>query len=234
MATGLCMDCNYPLRDLAESRCPECGRAFVAHDPRTMNMGAPITATILWLLGPVRWPTRVILLAAAGVTLWFARLPVGQSQIAGAGKYIWIGVLGLWIALPVARWIIARQNGWRRSQLQLGRKRWGGFIAMALLVLAIQLHLPFKASLKISRPAMDALAKKVTTATTPDYKDRWVGVYPAKHLQKVPGGIKFTVEDTNAHYKAGFVYLPTVNPKTAQWKAYTYIGQGWWMWREEG
>jgi hypothetical protein len=30
-----CKTCNYPLTNLAERRCPECGRAFDPADPRT-------------------------------------------------------------------------------------------------------------------------------------------------------------------------------------------------------
>jgi hypothetical protein len=33
---GIFRDCNYPLRDLPQPRCPECGRAFDPHDPGMM------------------------------------------------------------------------------------------------------------------------------------------------------------------------------------------------------
>src|SRR5438046_10399347 len=37
---GLCWGCNYSLRGLIESRCPECGRSFDEKDPTSMNFGA--------------------------------------------------------------------------------------------------------------------------------------------------------------------------------------------------
>jgi hypothetical protein len=35
--TMLCKSCHYPLKQLAEPRCPECGRAFDPHDPTTFE-----------------------------------------------------------------------------------------------------------------------------------------------------------------------------------------------------
>ena len=37
MTSATCRGCGYPLRDLSEPRCPECGRAFDPYDPRTMR-----------------------------------------------------------------------------------------------------------------------------------------------------------------------------------------------------
>src|SRR5882724_2648295 len=37
---GFCWDCDYCLRGLIESRCPECGRPFDENDPASMNFGA--------------------------------------------------------------------------------------------------------------------------------------------------------------------------------------------------
>ena len=36
--------------------------------------------------------------------------------------------------------------------------------------------------------------------------------------------------------RAGFTYLPNVDPKRVGWsqKSYRYLGGGWWAWREEG
>lgn len=37
-----CLDCDYELINLAETRCPECGRAFDANDPSTFKTEATV------------------------------------------------------------------------------------------------------------------------------------------------------------------------------------------------
>src|SRR4051794_26855319 len=74
---GLCLGCNYPLRGLADPRCPECGRAFDPADPRTMNPGRPLGPVARQLLRPIgRWVVALGLAATASVAA-ATRPPVG-------------------------------------------------------------------------------------------------------------------------------------------------------------
>src|SRR5678816_1543008 len=93
---GLCLDCNYPLHGLPTPRCPECGREFDPSDPSTMNMGRPLTALNLWILGPVRWPVSVLTWGAMAFALWHARLPGGKVRISG-GLWILLGLGVVWL-----------------------------------------------------------------------------------------------------------------------------------------
>src|SRR5438034_832294 len=107
---GLCLDCNYPLRDLPQPRCPECGREFDPADPATMNMGRSIGPWAYWALGPVRWPVYAIVVAAVIYTAWAARLPVGQTRVIRNSLLIWPIVGAIWLLWPGVRWYIAKRN----------------------------------------------------------------------------------------------------------------------------
>ena len=52
----LCLDCNYSLRGLAQSRCPECGREFHIQDPTSFNNERPLRWIDRKLLKPIGWP----------------------------------------------------------------------------------------------------------------------------------------------------------------------------------
>ncbi|HEX8520621.1 MAG TPA: hypothetical protein VF669_00110 [Tepidisphaeraceae bacterium] len=231
---GLCLDCNYPLHGLPTPRCPECGRNFDPADPLTMNMGRELTSLMLWVLGPIRGLVGAASWAALFFALWSARLPGGKVR---ASASLWVLVaLGLvWLIWPVLRGIYGRKYGWPTSLLMQGQKqRVLVGIAMVLSAIAIWYRLPLKAGIAISRPAMERMAKNLVASGNFYANDQWVGVYPAKHIKVVPGGVRFTSEDSDVTYKAGFAYLPNVDPKKSNWKTYRFIGNGWWTWREEG
>lgn len=58
-----CKACDYPLTNLAEHRCPECGRAFDLANPKTFR-GEPKE--------PSRWIGYVMLMLVALMILWCA------------------------------------------------------------------------------------------------------------------------------------------------------------------
>jgi hypothetical protein len=233
---GLCLTCNYPLRGLPTPRCPECGREFDPLDPATMNMGRELNEVAKWVLGPVRWPVNVLSWGALAFALWAARLPGGE--VGASSSVIILAALGvLWLAWPVVRVMAAKRYGWPHSLLMRGQKqRVAVGLCLALATVAIICRLPMRAALAISRPSMDLLAKQTMSAANPYGNDTWVGVFPATRVKQVPGGMRFTVEEKKRSYKAGFTYLPKVNPNRVGWsvKSYRYVGDGWWAWREEG
>jgi hypothetical protein len=236
-SVGLCLDCNYPLQHLASHRCPECGRPFDPDEPTTMNMGRPLGAFAKFALGPIRPVVRWITAAAVGFTLWTARLPGGRWSVPWAAVALLVGIGTLWLVWPLLRMLVARHRGWTRQQLTRGRR--SRVIVGALVLLTagvVVLNLPFKLAMALSRPAMDRLATEVLHSPDTARADRWVGLYKAKNIHKVPGGVKFTVEDPKGGgYTAGFVYLPKVDPAKAKgWRAYQFAGGAWWTWWEEG
>ena len=47
--------------------------------------------------------------------------------------------------------------------------------------------------------------------------------------------MRFTVEEHNRSYRAGFAYMPKQDPKRlGSRRVYRYLGDGWFAWREEG
>ena len=74
-----------------------------------------------------------------------------------------------------------------------------------------------------SRPELDTMYRQYITTIDPAARER-----------VLVDLLKFTSEDDDIQFKAGFVYLPKVNPKHVAWRTYQYIGNGWWAWREEG
>jgi len=231
---GLCLDCNYALHGLPNPRCPECGREFDPADPQTMNMGRPLTAMKLWILGPIHWHVTLLTWAAMAFALWFARLPGGKVRNSPA-LWILIAMGGLWLAWPIVRRIVGRRCGWPQSLLLRGQKQRiiVGFVLL-LAAVGVWYRVPLKLAMWISRPAMDRMAKELIDSKQPYGEDRWVGVYKARRVKAVPGGMRFTVEDSDRTYRAGFIYLPDVDPKKSTWRSYYSLGDGWWTWREEG
>jgi hypothetical protein len=233
-ALGLCLDCNYPLHGLPTPRCPECGREFDPADPQTMNMGRELTAWMKWLLGPIRRLVMIASWAAIAFALWYARLP-GQRVRSSGSLYILIILGALWLIWPLLRAIVGKRCGWPTSLLMSGqRQRMLAGIALLLAAAAVWYQLPLRLAMNISEPAMTRMAREVIASGQPYGQDRWVGVYRARRIKAVPGGVRFTVEDSDVTYKAGFIYLPGVDPKKTNWKSYKYLGSGWWTWREEG
>jgi hypothetical protein len=235
---GLCLTCNYPLFGLPTPRCPECGREFDPMDPATMNMGRELSELAKWVLGPVRWPVSVLTWAALAFALWSARLPGGQVR-ASASLLILIALGVVWLAWPIVRVIAARKYGWPQSLIMRGQKqRIAVGLCLMLGSLAVWFGLPMKAALAVSRPAMDRLAHETLASSKPYLDDRWVGVYKATRVKQIPGGgMRFTVEEQDRAYKAGFTYLPNTKPESMSGRNsrnFRYLGDGWWTWREEG
>ena len=233
---GLCLDCGYALRGLLTPRCPECAREFDPLDPATMNMGRELSAVAQWVLGPVHWPVNLASWGALAFAVWSARLP--GEQIATSNALIILILLAiLWLAWPLVRVIAARRYGWPHSLLMQGQKlRIAVGLCLLLASVAIRLDLPLKATLYLSRPAMDRMASQLIASGQPYADDQWLGLYSAKRIKTVPGGVRFICEQDNRAYRSGFIYLPKVDPNRTGWqnKSYRYVGGGWWAWREEG
>jgi hypothetical protein len=237
LAAGLCLDCNYPLRDLPQPRCPECGRTFNPADATTFNPGRPVPRYAAWAVGPISWPIYFIAIAACAVTLWRARLPGITFSWKSPTIIGWAGLATVWLLWPLARRLVLRHHGWPAVVIKpMGKRYWIVPLVIAAMIATTATRLPKNLAFRASRPSLDRLAADVLANPQARFANRWVGLFHAKNIRGLPGnsGIKLTVEDDDMQFKAGFVYLPHVNPKNPAWKTYVYIGDGWWMWREDG
>jgi hypothetical protein len=233
---GLCLDCDYPLQGLQTTRCPECGREFDPNDPCTMNMGRKIGDMTWWWLGPISSKLYALTLVAAVVTLWFARLPNNIFQPMPIACIIWITIGAVWFVWPVLRYVVAVQKRWPRFKFKTGLVQWLVMpLIIVLMIVAIRYRVPLRLTFWASRPSMESLAKQVIEKPETAPNEEWAGAYNAKKIRRTRHGMQFTVEDANVNYRAGFIYMPGVDPSRGKdWPSRRYVGDGWWIWREEG
>jgi len=196
---GLCLACDYPLRGLAENRCPECGRGFDPKDPKSVNPGKSLGWVGRRLLRPPGWPMFLLIGLTALVSLWLFRMPGtydGARERTAFAAALWTPVAALWLL----RGVVAAITRWARKQPMAGFahawKRWGALpAAAAVTCLVVAANLPFRAALSISRPALDRFADE--TLAGPELlkpADRWVGVFPIRHIYRLPGEVGFEFE----------------------------------------
>ena len=69
-----CMKCQYNLRGLQESRCPECGTSFDPNDAATFLKALPPDKTWERVTDVIKWSLLAGLAAvvARGIYRWFA------------------------------------------------------------------------------------------------------------------------------------------------------------------
>src|SRR5438552_3713599 len=96
--TAACLRCGYPLHHLSACRCPECGRAFNAADPRTWRDTARGAS---WLRQVAIWsePPTSFEATWAGVILTIAIVPC-WGLVRGWEARSWLGTL-LLILSPI-------------------------------------------------------------------------------------------------------------------------------------
>jgi hypothetical protein len=200
-----------------------------------MNLGAPLTRTAQWVLGPMRWPTIVGTIVAAGLVLWATRLPRNWLNVSRVGLGVLIAMGVVWIAWPIARTLTAKKYNWPKVRLTQGAKP--RYIVGAILLLealAIARGIPLKIAFWMSKSQMDALAADVIARPKSSPQDQWLGLYKATEVQPVrPGGAKFTVEVAPDGFRTGFMYLPSADPHIRN-GGKQYMGDGWWLWWKDG
>ena len=232
---GLCLDCNYELQGLPVARCPECGRVFDPEDASTFNPGRAIPSWAGFVLGPISWPVYLVMLLGMGEMVWRARLPGGHFLWRSPVMVGWLVVAGIWLVWPLVRRVVLAGFGWPgRAIRPMGRAFWIVPVMAVGMVAGVCGQVPRRVGFRVSLPAMNRLAAEVRATPTLPHGNRWVGVYPAKNIHAISGGVKFTAQDDNTAFKAGFVYLPKLDPRNRSFHSYQYMGAGWWSWREEG
>jgi hypothetical protein len=200
-----------------------------------MNMGRMLSAFDRFVLGPIRWPVISLTAAATVFVLWLSRLPGGRKTVPLAAIVV-LGIIGLlWLVWPMIRVIVMKRTGWTRDQLTAGRKprRVVGAV-LSFTAIAVFLNWPMQAAFWASRPAMTSLANNILRSSNFSHGERWAGFYKVQEVRKASNGVKITVEENiRDGYTSGFIYLPQVDPKHTALKAYQFIGDGWWSWRED-
>ncbi len=81
-AAARCRQCGYPLRQLSQPRCPECGRPFDPADPGTMDLGRRPGPVARALLRPTGRPLVGVAVVGAALVATATRWPVGAARLA--------------------------------------------------------------------------------------------------------------------------------------------------------
>ena len=234
---GLCLGCNYPLMDLPPHRCAECGRDFDPADPETVNTGRPVPAHAAWAVGPISWPVYGVALAGAGGLLWRARLPAQPFSWSAPVLWGWLAVAAVWLAWPLVRRAVLGHYGWpARVVRPMGRLHWVVPVVMLGVTAATAQRVPPRVAFAVSRPAMDRLARDVMAHPRAVFQPQRVGAFWAKNISLVPSrGVMFVADDRDAHDRVGFAYLQPhvrLDAVVVNAKQPTYLGHGWWNWKQ--
>ncbi|MGD9714467.1 MAG: hypothetical protein AB7V46_20765, partial [Thermomicrobiales bacterium] len=205
----LCAACNYPLRQLTEYRCPECGKEFDPHDITTVNAGKPLTAFARRMIKPVGWwfIAWVTLLALA--TLVAASGPASYWKWMMRCFYLW-GFTGIWLVL---RFFVAMVIHARRHQpIFLHQRKWLRWLAAPAIAgiafTLLEFGVPFRVAFHFSKPALDRFATQALASGDLTFEDRWLGAFPARDISVYRGGVHFRVEGAGYTGKTGLSYQP--------------------------
>lgn len=214
-STRYCLGCNHPLRGVTEPVCPECGRGFDPHDPRTT--------------GETPFPMRRVL----------GRLAKGLAMFGIAATAI-VVLLAAWGGSDLFVWLIA----FALAPLLLGgmilalippvmlSRRWRmACIAVPLIVASVAFtDWPFRLVFELHRAQFDAAVAAIeanggTLPTGP----MQIGLYPILAVKETPGGnLGFQISGG----AGGGVFLVHPSPTgTFLWWNTNWewdLGGGWW------
>jgi hypothetical protein len=207
-----CISCGYSLRGLSSCRCPECGQAFDADNPRTMHLGLRSESMHSWLTAAPRWPIHVGVAAATLLTLWGARLPSWERLTMSGAAVCWSILIAWWLvrASLVRR---ARTTGIELNPRSAMRGWHVLPVALSLLIAALAFDLPARAAFAISRPALQRLAAQTRGRTLYTSPTGWAGVLPVGACLESGAHIVIKLRGDPDHY---LEFVPTgVDPTAA-------------------
>jgi hypothetical protein len=156
----LCLDCNYSLRGLAQSRCPECGREFHIQDPISFNNERPLRWIDRQLMKPIGWPTftSVGLLSCAYVSLGV----FPGVYYFGVIYFLLLAPLMIVCLMLAIRDIL--RNCLVPSSVPLMNSRARERRALAILgipLLLILFHIPLRIVFFLAKPELDRVAQGI-------------------------------------------------------------------------
>jgi hypothetical protein len=226
-----CLNCDYSLRQLPESRCPECGRAFDAADELSYR-------------GHPRVP--------AWVQAWCEPLPTDFNRAFTAGgalallAFVWPGSLfplmltpcllvplvmvwGLRVSVQVALHLLFRRRG-LRPPASLRPYLHAPIVCLVVLI-ALFTKAPARLYLLASLPFMQRYVELARTNPQALPDDAWVGLYPARSITTRPGGgFSFAIHGTGFMDVYGIAYLPQGSPSSDPAKSHHRLLGEWYSW----
>ena len=222
-----CLTCDYALLGLASNRCPECGTEFDPQDERTFRVGCEIGVVGRILLSqPGAFSLTVAFIAT--LTLLVAEsVPDGYPLFEAYGAVLWFLILPIWFFRVSLYAICRRYFGMRGAQLTNPKLRNWIFFPAAFIVMVILLtaRAPLWVTFSISKSYVEREARKQVAHPKRISGPVWFGLYRAKDVQPLPGGMQFRVSGT----QGGFAYLPELKRQDLVPPGRTHFSGDWYL-----
>jgi hypothetical protein len=194
---GRCIGCGYPLAGLERAdsdRCPECGHPFDPRDPATTHRGPPLSGFDRWVLRPAGWWVFLPLVAAAGWSVWQARIPGGAGGFTGVPLLMLSHFVVVWRTKTAPEAVLTRHDFPRPPHLdnRASNLAYGLFFATLAITFS---GLPMRFAFAYSKPELDALAMSLAGsppgATIPNRK---VGLFRTTQVYAFDGEVRLFLE----------------------------------------
>lgn len=138
----------------------------------------------------------------------------------------------LWIAVGLAWLVQIAFTVWRTRPLTARAAR-SWFLAPVLALIALTLvwtDAPFQARYRLSRDAMDSTARRVIREPASGDRIHRIGLWNVYGVERVPGGMRFLVNDSGFVDSGGFAYSPNGPPRGPDIADYEHLDGPWWLW----
>jgi hypothetical protein len=157
-------------------------------------------------------------------TLYAVSAPGWYFELTLAVVVAWILLGAAWLVSVVGRVI-------RRRRLEPAD---AVVPALAVVVGAlVLLDAPLHARYRLSRSAMDAAAERVIAHPGQARTIHHIGFWPTDRVEKIPGGMRFTVAGAGFLDPGGFAYSARGEPASVGSEdVYTHLDGPWYLWDE--
>jgi hypothetical protein len=158
------------------------------------------------------------------LTFYAYSVPGGYFEPTLVALWGWVLVGASWFVSVATR--LLRRRGLRP-----------GDAVVPVLVLVVGTLLvvdaPLQARYRLSRSAMNATAKRVIAHPERARTIHRIGLWRAGRVEKIPGGMRFTVSGARFVDDHGFAYSPHGKPaKVGAEDVYTHLDGPWYLWDE--
>ena len=141
----------------------------------------------------------------------------------------------LWAILALI-WVIRFATASFDRRLRLRPSEWLRWLAIpavfGLVFLVTRTDIPQEVRFALSREQLDRRAVEVMDGGATG--DGWVGLYPAKGIERIPNGMRFRIEGGGFIDRLGLAYSTEGRPPNVDGLSrYKRIEGNWWIWIAE-
>jgi hypothetical protein len=197
-----------------------------------------------WLASPPGPALHALTGLALLLTFAATYVPGGQFALIMLVIPAWLALLAAWFVRALAAAVLALRH---RARDVAPRRLVHWLVLPAVLLLAIvcvHFDLPYRAALRLSRPAMDRWAEQVLAETPPATtmpatpamrmnvvpRRAHAGLFPVGEAERLPTGFRFSIAGAGFIDTEGFAYSTTPLPPRDGSDRYQPIGGNWYRW----